>query len=121
VYTIGCPRVGNRVFARYAEDLVPATWHLINDQDVVTKWGKLLGLYKRNGNRVIVSSSGKFIVQPSFFEFILHQVRRSVRIRSMCGASADGYRMESYQHACPTWGSRDVERCALRHSSSVDI
>ena len=31
-YTYGSPRVGNHAFAREYDELVPHTWHLINDQ-----------------------------------------------------------------------------------------
>ena len=74
VYTIGCPRVGDRAFARHADAAVPDTWHLINGRDVVTQWGKLSGLYKSSGQRVIMDRADQLIVRPSFFEYFLHRV-----------------------------------------------
>jgi predicted lipase len=35
VYTFGCPRVGNSSFAEAYNELVPETWHVINDRDTV--------------------------------------------------------------------------------------
>ena len=37
VYTYGCPRIGNRAMANESYEMVPDTWHVINDQDVVTR------------------------------------------------------------------------------------
>ena len=31
-YTFGAPRTGNHTWAREYEELVPDTWHIINDQ-----------------------------------------------------------------------------------------
>lgn len=75
VYTFGCPRVGDRAFARYADAAVPDTWHIINGRDVVTQWGKLGGLYKSSGQRVVLNSAAQLIVRPSFFEYAVHRVR----------------------------------------------
>ena len=36
-YTFGCPRIGNRALAAEFAEVVPDTWHVINDQDVVTR------------------------------------------------------------------------------------
>jgi predicted lipase len=76
-YTLGCPRVGNRAFASDYETVVPDTWHVINDQDVVVHGMKLFGWYKRNGHRVIVNKSGDMIVRPSHLELSLLQARPS--------------------------------------------
>ena len=42
-------------------------------QDVVTRGGKLLGLYKRPGKRVIVNDSGHMMVGPAMIEYTLQQ------------------------------------------------
>jgi len=41
VYTFGCPRIGNRALAAESAEVVPDTWHVINDQDVVTRGMKV--------------------------------------------------------------------------------
>ena len=79
VYTIGCPRVGDRAFARHADAAVPDTWHLINGRDIVTQWGKLSGIYKSSGQRVVINNLHQLIVRPSFFEYVLHRVRQLAR------------------------------------------
>lgn len=45
----------------------------VSMQDVVTRGGKLLYLYKRPGKRVIVNDSGHMMVGPSMLEFTLQQ------------------------------------------------
>jgi hypothetical protein len=73
-YTFGCPRVGNHAFAAEYEQMVPDTWHVVNDQDVVVHGMKLFGWYKRNGNRVILDGKGGIVVRPSLLELSLLQV-----------------------------------------------
>ena len=41
VYTFGSPRIGNRALAAEVAEVVPDTWHVINDQDVVTRGMKV--------------------------------------------------------------------------------
>eukprot|EP00892_Ulva_mutabilis_P005827 jgi/Ulvmu1/3616/UM017_0028.1 len=73
VYTFGCPRIGNHTLSAEFQEVVPDTWHVINDNDVVTRGMKLLGLYKRAGQRVIVNTRGDLIVRPSHLETSLLQ------------------------------------------------
>lgn len=67
-YTFGCPRTGNRAFARLQNRLVPSTWHVINSDDAVVQSGKFYGLYKRGGHRVLINVKGDLIVRPSYLE-----------------------------------------------------
>ncbi|GMH46106.1 hypothetical protein BSKO_14070 [Bryopsis sp. KO-2023] len=67
-YTFGAPRTGNHAFAREYNALVPDTWHIINDQDYVTRTLKFIRMYKRHGHRVIINAGGDMIVKPSFLE-----------------------------------------------------
>ena len=46
-------------------------WSML--QDVVTRGGKFLFLYKRPGRRVIVNSAGRMMVCPSSIEASVHQ------------------------------------------------
>eukprot|EP00892_Ulva_mutabilis_P004928 jgi/Ulvmu1/2807/UM142_0005.1 len=93
VYTFGCPRIGNHALAEEVEELVPDTWHVINDQDVVTRGMKLLGVYKRAGHRVIINRRGDLIVRPSHFEASMLQ-----NWLPHSGAAAD-HGTVSYQNA----------------------
>ena len=43
-YTFGAPRTGNHAFARLYNAAVPDTWHVINNNDVVTSGGKVCGV-----------------------------------------------------------------------------
>ena len=54
---------------------VPDTWHVINSQDVVVHGMKMHGLYKRNGNRVIIHENGDMVVRPAHLELSLLQER----------------------------------------------
>ena len=56
--------------------MVPDTWHIINDQDLVTRILKFFGMYKRHGHRVIVNSRGDMVVRPSMFELSMQQAMR---------------------------------------------
>lgn len=61
-------RVGNTAFAEHYVRVVPDTWHVINDQDIVPHGGKLWGLYKRNGHRVLMNPGGDILVRPNPLE-----------------------------------------------------
>ncbi|KAK9817845.1 hypothetical protein WJX72_003000 [[Myrmecia] bisecta] len=67
-YTFGAPRTGNYAWAKEFEAAVPNMWHIINDQDLVTRTGRLWGMYKRAGQRVIINARGDLIVRPGFLE-----------------------------------------------------
>ncbi|KAK9814194.1 hypothetical protein WJX72_002000 [[Myrmecia] bisecta] len=71
--TFGAPRTGNHAFAWDYNSVVPHTWHIINDQDLVTRKGKLLWMYKRPGQRVLISRLGDLIVRPSWIEVSIRQ------------------------------------------------
>ena len=40
-YTFGAPRTGNHAWARAYDKAVPDTWHVINNEDVITQAGKV--------------------------------------------------------------------------------
>ncbi len=62
-------------------------------QDVVCRGGKLLAMYKRNGQRVIVNARGDMAVRPSPIESSLLQMP--------CGSSiADHFVMKYQQVSC---------------------
>jgi hypothetical protein len=58
---------------RLLVQVVPDTWHIINDQDLVTRILKMMGWYKRHGHRVIVNSHGDMVVRPTYFEASMQQ------------------------------------------------
>ncbi|KAK9807002.1 hypothetical protein WJX72_010328 [[Myrmecia] bisecta] len=73
-YPFAAPRTGNAGFARLHRQLVPDTWNIINDADIITTWGKFWGTYKRCGERCLISAAGHLIVQPSFVEISAQHV-----------------------------------------------
>lgn len=70
-YTFGAPRVGNRYLAEELEGAVPNLWNVVNNVDMVYFSGKLFGLYKHPGLRVMLSSTGDILVRPSDLELSL--------------------------------------------------
>ncbi|DBA74569.1 TPA: hypothetical protein ACH3X2_009444 [Trebouxia sp. C0005] len=90
-YSFGAPRTGNHAFAADYNRVVPDTWSVINEQDVVTRGGKFFFLYKRPGHRVILTDGGHMMVSPSSMEASLHA--------SLAGQSMDKHLLSSYQYA----------------------
>ncbi|KAK9867024.1 hypothetical protein WJX84_001923 [Apatococcus fuscideae] len=90
-YTYGAPRVGNHSFAADHEQVVPDSWSIVNDQDIVARRGKLWILYKRSGHRVIVNTRGDLIVRPSFAEANVQRIPG--------GGSIQQHYLASYQQA----------------------
>ena len=56
---------------REYENLVPETWHVVNDADIIPRVGKFVRLYKRPGARVIIDRKGSIVVRPSALELHL--------------------------------------------------
>ena len=80
VYTAGSPRTGNVAFARAYNELVPNTWNMINENDIVPAVphapslirSSLLAFfgcgevgYMRHGRTVIMKRDGSLIVDPT--------------------------------------------------------
>ncbi|GMH45342.1 hypothetical protein BSKO_13299 [Bryopsis sp. KO-2023] len=71
-YTYGALRVGNHAFVRDYNTVVPDTWQVVNDRDVVPRMPKFWVLFKHVGERVIINSAGDMIVSPLFVELTLY-------------------------------------------------
>jgi hypothetical protein len=93
---------GNHAFATEYAELVPDTWHVINDQDIVVHGMKLFGWYKRNGNRVILNGRGDLIVRPSHLELSLFQARPQLTICQSCSGHTVESRRSRVAHASCT-------------------
>ena len=57
------------------------SWSVINDQDAVARSGKLLGLFKRAGERIFLNQKGDMLVCPGFLEAALWRKLRSTNVR----------------------------------------
>ncbi|KAL0050037.1 hypothetical protein WJX82_003243 [Trebouxia sp. C0006] len=90
-YTFAAPRTGNHAFAREYNAMVPDSWSVINDQDVVTREGKMLFLYKRPGQRVILNAAGHMMVRPTHMEVSVQ--------KSVGGQSVRHHMLTNYMHA----------------------
>ena len=111
-YTYGCPRVGNSAFAKIYEDAVPDTWSIMHLDDLVTKGGKFVYMFKRGGKRCFLTSGGP-IVQPSYMT--------RVTLRGL-GSSVTRHFLPSYavslvrtltQHGIVDWNTPDKQRARL--------
>lgn len=77
-YCFGCPRVGNSAFAKAYNEQCPNTWNIMHLDDVVTRGGKLLYMYKREGRSLFLTEIGS-IVEPSYIEKItLRGIKTSI-------------------------------------------
>lgn len=66
VVTFGSPRVGSSALARfYDAHVCPDHWAVVNQHDVITHGGRLFGLYKHVGKRVLVNPRGDMIVREA--------------------------------------------------------
>ncbi len=64
VITFGCPRVGSAALARFYDAAVcPSHWNVVNQHDVITHGGRLFGLYKHVGKRILINPRGDMIVR----------------------------------------------------------
>ncbi|KAK9803205.1 hypothetical protein WJX73_003153 [Symbiochloris irregularis] len=79
VVTFGCPHMGDAAFQQGYNSLVPDTWHIIHDRDVVTRMGKFWVLGKRPGHRVLIDLHGGMLVRPTALEV---QVQTGSKLRN---------------------------------------
>eukprot|EP01135_Chromosphaera_perkinsii_P002836 Nk52_evm26s228 gene=Nk52_evmTU26s228 len=69
LYTFGCPRVGNKLFALRFDHAVPRAYRICADGDVICGLPKFQ--YKHIGNHIIVDKMGNLIVNPSGYERLI--------------------------------------------------
>lgn len=68
IYTFGCPRIGNRAFAKLFNKLVPHSFRVAHDMDIVTRVPKL---FYWHVNRLFhMNEAGKRIRIGSFLGFL---------------------------------------------------
>jgi len=83
MYNFGSPRVGNIHFAKELNDLVPNSFRVVVDGDIVS--GVPRTGYKHAGTEIIVDAigAGSIIVDPSFVEKKKQDVDEALRLRLM--------------------------------------
>jgi len=70
LYTFGCPRVGNTPFAESINELVPDTWNVIQNNDIIPavpakRLTSPFHPFKRAGRIAIIRDDGKLVINPS--------------------------------------------------------
>ena len=75
LYTFGQPRIGDPVFRSIFNVVVPDSFRVVVDGDVVTTLPKNVNGYRHAGTSVVTDSpeTGNIIVDPSFVELLSHQ------------------------------------------------
>ncbi len=84
LYTYGAPQAGNHTFARLYKAAIPNAWDIVNDSDVVPRSTKYMRVYKRTGNRVIISKSGDLLCRPSWMEMNVKNVWSVMVVDNCC-------------------------------------
>jgi hypothetical protein len=111
-YTYGCPRVGNQSFARRYDETVPESWNIMHLDDVVTKGGKFLYMFKRGGRRCFLTKGGP-IVQPSYMTRVtLRGFHSSIQCHLLPSYAASLVLMVT-QHGLVDWNSTEKQRIRL--------
>lgn len=124
-YSFGSPRVGNHAFAQLYDKLVPSTFRVVVDGDIV------VGLppgYTHVGTEILVDSlgSGSIIIDPSFVErWLRTHLKSSVAAHSLLvyRKSLLGLKLAAeYMKQCandPTLRNVDPLRVAMRIRNNV--
>lgn len=73
----GSPRVGNYKFAKAYDKIVPDSYRVVCDGDLVTGVPKLLFMYTHVGHEVVCDSQGNLIINPTFVEKTFRTSSRS--------------------------------------------
>ena len=95
--TFGCPRTGNRAWAKRFAKAVPDSWDVFHPNDAVSAAGKYVFLYKRSSKVVLLADSGELIVRPSYAESSVQSKASSVHehlLRSYARSLASVIRVE---------------------------
>ncbi len=87
MYNFGSPKIGNWVFTKYYDRLVPDSFRIVVDGDVVSAVPPTTN-YAHVGTQIVVDSlcNGSIIVDPSFVERRLHtSLNASLRVHQLSG------------------------------------
>jgi hypothetical protein len=105
-YSYGAPRCGNSAFAADYNDVVPHTWNVMHLEDVVTKGGKFVYMYKREGRSIFLTKYGS-IIRPTYMERItLRGIKTSINQHLLPTYAASLIRMVAQEN----WDSAKLQR-----------
>ena len=93
MYNFGSPKVGNWAFSQYYDRLVPDSFRIVIDGDLISAVPPT-GNYEHIGTQVLFDDkgSGSIIIDPSFVERRLHtSIKTSVSVHSLNGLFFTSY------------------------------
>lgn len=103
-YCFGSPRVGNSAFVKSYNRQCPDTWNIMHLDDVVTRGGKFMTMYTREGRSLFLTNSGT-ILEPSYIERVtLRGIKTSIS-----------------QHLMPSYGSSIVSMVTFKEWDSPGL
>ena len=113
-YSYGAPRCGNSAFAADYNEVVPHTWNVMHLEDVVTKGGKFVYMYKREGRSIFLTKYGS-ILRPTYMERItLRGIKTSINQHLLPTYAASLIRMVAQEN----WDSAKLQRTKLQVTGS---
>ncbi len=86
MYNFGSPRVGNRIFSQIFNSIVPDSFRVVVDGDMITSMPYARLGYKHIGTEILLDAqgSGSIIIDPSFIERRLkNKSKSSVSVHSL--------------------------------------
>eukprot|EP00760_Papus_ankaliazontas_P023216 PhM_4_TR1988/c0_g2_i1/m.68940 len=81
VYTFGAPRVGNDTFAQMYDAMVPNTFRVVNESDIVTSipFSAFGLLFRHVGIEVCMDRKGNILINPSLVERMFEPTKGRIR------------------------------------------
>lgn len=89
MYSYGCPKVGNGIFSQFYDRVVPNSYRIVVDGDLVTglpPGGYFFSTYVHIGTEILIDSvgAGSIIIDPSFVErWLRTTLKSSVALHSL--------------------------------------
>lgn len=77
VYSFGSPKCGDIVFARKYDEMLPQTYRIVCNRDIVTSLPRFGWLYTHVGKEVFIDVHGNHLFSPSFVETAIRPSRSS--------------------------------------------
>ncbi|KNH06342.1 lipase domain protein [Perkinsela sp. CCAP 1560/4] len=104
VYTFGSPRIGNTQFRRLYDELVPNTFRIVNQSDIVSRFNIMMD-NPHVGCEIAIDRHGNIICHPTFIERILRPWSSGIGLR---------------HHLLGAYG-QSLDAVSERHGSSMRV